>query len=145
MVIQHIKKLCVGLNHIDQLRDWQSKRGFKGSGGFKIVCHLTRATPKKHNEILAGGSLYWIIKGWIIARNPIVGLEPVEDEEGRKKCSIVLKCGPIAVVPIRHRPFQGWRYLNREDAPQDLSKFNTVSSEPMPPEMAAKLNELGLI
>ncbi len=141
----HIKKLCVGVEHLDQLRNWQSTQGEVGLDGVKVVRHVTRATPKRGDEVLADGSIYWVIKGWIMARNEIVALVPVEDAEGRKKCAILLKCGPIEVVPRKHRPFQGWRYLNASDAPKDLGEFKASKSDTMPPEMVAELNDLGLL
>ncbi len=141
----HIKKLCVGVDNLDQLRDWQTRKGVKGPGGVKVVRHVTRATPKRSEEVLNGGSLYWVIKGWILARNKILGLEPVEDHEGRRKCAIILEAGPIEVIPTKHRPFQGWRYLDAEEAPKDLNYFKGKNSELIPPDLASKLNELGLL
>ena len=75
--------------------------------------HVTRMVPKRDDEILAGGSLYWVIKGEIAAREKIIGIEPFRDKDGIGRCRIVMQPKVIAVSPRPMRPFQGWRYLDR--------------------------------
>ena len=84
--------------------------------------HITRMTPKRDEEFLAGGSLYWVIKGEIAAREKIIALEPFRDKDGIGRCRLVMQPKVIAVSPRPMRPFQGWRYLAEDDAPPDLGK-----------------------
>ena len=95
-------------------------------------------------EVLAGGSLYWVIKGVIRARQPIIGLDDVSEQLGRKACQIVL--GP-ELVRVRTRPcraFQGWRYLEAAKAPDDLPA-GSDDGEDLPPTMQKELRALGLL
>lgn len=156
----HLKKLCVGVETLDDIRSWQDRRKFNVAGspdGQMVVAHLTRNMPRRADEVLDGGSLYWVVKGRIICRNAIVGLEAVDDtarEKGsggsrsRSKCAILLAAGPIPTVAQAHRPFQGWRYLEASDVPADAADAGEGvggSSDGMPPEMAAELRDLGLL
>ncbi len=75
--------------------------------------HITRMTPKRDGELLAGGSLYWVIKGEIAAREKIIAIEPFRDKDGIGRCRLVMQPKVIAVSPRPMRPFQGWRYLDR--------------------------------
>jgi len=92
--------------------------------------------------VLGSGSLYWVIKGMIQARQPIRDLRGETDAEGRSLCAIVLAPELIPVQPRRRRPFQGWRYLKPEDAPPDLA---IGANDDIPPAMRAALAELALI
>ena len=118
----HLVKLCVGIDDVGQLFDWQSRRisQKKELGEEPVLIHTTRMTPKRSKEILSGGSLYWVIKRVIQVRNPIVRLDQFTDEEGIGRCNIVLRPEAVLVHPQPRRPFQGWRYLKGEDAPLDL-------------------------
>ena len=139
----HLQKLSVGSESIDTLRDWQKvvvrRRVRKGLP--PLHQHVTRMTPKRRDELLDGGSIYWVIKGLIICRNKIVGLEETRTADGRKACAILMDPEIISVVPTPKRPFQGWRYLKAEDAPQDLKEIGDAIS--LPPHLRAKLVELG--
>ena len=59
----HILKLCVGVDTLQELADWQAARLKQMKGPRKLLSHVTRMTPKRRDEILDGGSLYWVIKG----------------------------------------------------------------------------------
>lgn len=98
--------------------------------------------PKQKEALLDGGSIYWVIKGMILCRNPIVGLEEVVRRDGIKACSILMEPTLISVVPTPRRAFQGWRYLKPEDAPQDLADTMGEEDE-LPPKLMRKLVELG--
>lgn len=141
----HLLKMCVGVETIQQLRDWQERRGVMTEAGYPVVTHFTRNRPQRDQELLDGGSLYWIIKGSIIVRNRIVGLEKVEKEGARKKCAIVLQAEPVETIPQRHRPIQGWRYFTSDRAPADLSSRALDKTLKVPESMAAELRSLGLI
>jgi hypothetical protein len=139
----HLQKLSVGTTSIDGLADWQRRlaahRGEQGRAA--LPDHVTRMFPKRAEELLDGGSVYWVIKGLMLCRSEIVGLEETV-KHGNKACRIVLRPGLIPVMPTPRRAFQGWRYLTDEDAPKDIS----VAAEPddLPPALRRKLVEIGL-
>jgi len=140
----HLIKLCVGADSIDDLAQWQAKRlaeRKKRSGKAEIV-HTTRQTPKRADELLDGGSIYWVIKGVIRVRQLIKKIEPIV-RDGQPRTKLVLDRKLVRVAPRQMRAFQGWRYLEPEQAPPDLSKGDTMAD--MPPEMAAELKRLGLL
>ena len=136
----HLIKLCVGVSEIDELRRWVANAVTAGA----IDDHVTRMFPKKRVEILAGGSLYWVMRGMIMCRQPIADLQEVVDTEGIHRCRIVFEPKVIAVRPTPRRAFQGWRYLLPEDAPPDL-KSGQASSASMPEAMRRELAALALI
>ena len=135
----HLKKLSVGSVSIDNLKNWQNRALKQG----RPIIHPTRNWPKRADELLDGGSMFWIIKGQMVARQPIVDFIEVKREDCRPACGIVLHPELIPVWPRRVRIFQGWRYLETEDAPEDLPQ--TEDAAPMPAELAAELRELGLL
>jgi hypothetical protein len=102
-------------------------------------------TPKRDAELLAGGSLYWVIRGEIAAREKIIAIEPFRDGEGIGRCRLVLDPKVIAVAPRPMRPFQGWRYLAATDAPADIGKDAADGIAAMPEPMRRELRELGLL
>ncbi len=135
----HIRKLCVGADTVEDLKEWQDGRLAQlGSIG-----HVTRMWPKRQDEVLEGGSLYWIIKGVMRVRQRIIGFEewPADDPEDKPKCRLVLDPELVLTEPWPHRPFQGWRYLKPEEAPPDLGARD--DGEGMPAELAAELRAIG--
>jgi hypothetical protein len=106
--------------------------------------HVTRNRPRRADEILAGGSIYWIIKGVMCARQPIIELREVTRADGRPTCGIVLAPDLVKVEPTRMRIFQGWRYLEEQNAPRDVLVSEEDGQE-MPPALVAELRELGLL
>jgi len=136
----HLKKLSVGSTSIDSLREWHkevlARRG--------RIIHVTRSFPRLAEEILPGGSIYWVIKGKMCARQLIEEFIEVERDDGGVSCGIVMKPGLIPVFEKRHRPFQGWRYLEEKDAPLDLPT-DAEGEDTMPMEMAEELRDLGLL
>jgi len=136
-VALHILKLCVGVDTLQELADWQAARLKQMKGPRKLLSHVTRMTPKRRDEILDGGSLYWVIKGQIAARQPIVDLRPAV-KNGHPSCAIVYEPALVPVARRLHRPFQGWRYLKADDAPPDLPGG-------MSGELGAELAALGLL
>lgn len=139
----HIIKLCVGASSIEELAEWRAQRRAQGLGrpdGLNV--HRTRMMPRRADEVVGTGSLYWVIGGFVRCRQVIAGLEAVTDAEGKSFCDILLEPDLIRTMPYPRRPFQGWRYLLSKDAPPDLSR----SGEEAPPEgMAEELAQLGLI
>jgi hypothetical protein len=105
--------------------------------------HITRMWPKREAEILNGGSLFWVFKGVILARQVITDLQERRGEDGILRCALVLNPEIIRTEAAPRRPFQGWRYLPVEDAPRDLPK-GRKAEEALPPELARALADIGL-
>ncbi len=137
----HLLKLCVGVATIDELRASAARRS---DGDSRQAMRITtRTAPKRADEVLAGGSLYWVIKGGVQARQQVVGIEPFTDGSGAGRVHILLAPEVVAVRPRPCRPFQGWRYLRADEAPADFSV--SALDEAMPVEMRRDLLELCLI
>jgi hypothetical protein len=99
--------------------------------------------PKRADEILNGGSIYWVIKGVIQCRQPIVRLDEVIGEDGIRRCAIVSKPGLIRVAATPRRAFQGWRYLAADEAPEDLTESQQTETA-LPPELSKALADIGV-
>ena len=134
----HLKKLSVGSQSLENLREWQALR-LSETGR---LIHVTRSRPRRADEILDGGSIYWIIKGVMTARQKIIDLAEVQRADGRLACGLVLSPELVVTVPTKMRIFQGWRYLEAEVAPADLTD---PVDEAMPPALVAELRELGVL
>lgn len=130
----HLIKLCVGADSVEELRAWRAERAKRG---IPPLVH-TRMTPKRADELLEGGSLYWVIKGAILIRQRIVSIKTLES--GPQPCKIDLAPELILTAPQPRRPFQGWRYLDPKDAPPDLA---TSEGEGVPQDLARQLREIG--
>jgi hypothetical protein len=141
----HMVKLCVGADSVEDLQSWVAQRlGDAASRGLpQEQIHQTRALPKRADEILSGGSLYWVIKGKVQVRQPILELRPVVDAEGIKRCHIVLEPRFVLTDWQPRRAFQGWRYLEGAEAPEDLGAGGEGGA--LPPELRRELADLGLI
>jgi len=135
-------KLCVGAETLDDVINWHRRRAFDYKGQ-QAVQHITRNFPKRADELLDGGSLYWVVKGRIVARNPILGFEDAVTERGKPGCAFILGVPLTATEPRAHRPFQGWRYLDGERAPADLPPG--MDANDIPEELLAELKDLGLV
>jgi len=136
-------KLCVGCDSISDLAAWQKKRAAqrKKQGGSGDIMHITRHTPKRAEELLSGGSLYWVIKGQIAVRQKLVGFRQVT-REGVPHCAIILDKKLVPIERRAYRAFQGWRYFASKDAPRDLKAGSKAA---LPEALHAELTELGLI
>lgn len=139
----HLQKLCVGVDSIEDLEAWiaSSLEDKRRRGIAAEQVHTTRMMPKRIDE-LAGGSLYWVIRGVMQVRQPLVGVRAVRDAEGVSRCQLVLEPALVRVEARPRRPFQGWRYLEADDAPGDLG---AGGSEGLPPELVRELAALGLM
>lgn len=142
----HLVKLCVGAESIQDLETWiaQRARAARSRGEAFQPEHVTRMTPKRGDEILGGGSLYWVIKGQIAARQAIFDLRGLVDGQGVSRCAIVLDANVRPVRPRPMRAFQGWRYLAGKDAPPDLTETGAGLAD-MPESLRRELGELGLL
>lgn len=142
----HLQKLCVGCDSPEDLRGWIDERMAerRRNGRPEEQIHTTRMTPKRAAELLDGGSLYWVIKGTILIRQPILDLRPAKGADGIERCDIVLSPETIAVRPAPRRAFQGWRYLPAHEAPADVS-VDQLAAPGLPPALVAELRTLGLL
>lgn len=140
----HIIKLCVGCESLSDLAAWQKQRlkEKRAKGQKPELVHITRMTPKRSDEVLDGGSLYWVIKGQIAARQKLLALRPVK-KNGVPHCGLVYDKELVPVVARPRRAFQGWRYLEVQDAPPDLRK--TKGAENLPEALQRELAALGLL
>ena len=132
-------KLCVGVSEIQELEHWVRE----ARAGRDTLDHVTRMFPRRCKEIVPGGSLYWVIRGLILCRQPIAGLVGVKGVDGIERCRIEFKAKIIPVIPAPRRAFQGWRYLKAAEAPRDLPK--SVAAAGMTEKMRRELSELGLL
>jgi hypothetical protein len=131
----HLLKLCVGADSIADLEARRTKRRGKG-----VYVHITRVVPRRADELLDGGSLYWVIKGRITARQALRGIEPFADADGVGRCRLLLDPALVPVMPRPFRAFQGWRYLADADRPADLCGIKD-----MPAKLRLELAALGLV
>lgn len=140
----HLIKLSVGSESLEDLSRWQNARlkEKKKKRQPLLLQHVTRMTPKRAGELLDGGSIYWVIKGQIVARQKLVELKPVK-KDGKPHCALVYEPKLILVARRRHRPFQGWRYLLPRNAPPDIT--DPKSAKNLPEDLKSELAELGLL
>ena len=123
----HLTKLAVGVRDIDHLRELQAIR----LETKPPLRHRTRNFPRRREEVIAGGSMYWVISGSMLARQRIVDI--IEDRWDDDSACTALILDP-ELVPLEGRPtkpFQGWRYLAADDAPADRAGA-AAAREPRP-------------
>lgn len=135
----HLIKLSVGVEDFNHLRRLQrQRRKERGKSVF-----FTRNTPRRAEELLDGGSIYWVIKGYVRARQLLKGFTSTVDEEGQPLC--VVRYDPVLVptMLMPKRPFQGWRYLDPRDVPADRKGADPMAD--LPPKMVEELRALGLL
>ena len=142
----HLIKLSVGTDSIEDLEDWiklklkeRKKRRQKPER-----IHTTRMFPKRVDDLLDGGSIYWVIKGEILCRERILDLRQTVGKDGISRCQLVLDPKLVPVRPRPFRAFQGWRYLEANDAPPDLARVGRGTAK-LPEPMRRELRELGLL
>lgn len=126
----HMIKLCVGVSDVETLERNSARSDWR-------VVH-TRMTPKRAAEIEDGGSLYWVIKGSVLCRQPILDISTV-GEGAASRCEIKLESRVIRTAPLARRPFQGWRYFDK-DVPPDLT---VLEDSDLPADLAKQLQEIG--
>jgi hypothetical protein len=143
----HIVKLCVGAESIEDLAVWQASRLAEDARMKRKprLVHTTFQSPKRQDEVLDGGSLYWVIKGLIQVRQRITGFDTGQKMDGSPCCLLVLDPALVPVRPTPRRPFQGWRYLNHDDVPTDLKGDGRDEIAEMPAHVKKELAALGLL
>ena len=137
----NIIKLCVGAESVEDLTDWHRAHVHLWAPG--TTEHVTRMWPKREADLLEGGSLYWVIKGQILARQRLLGLEERRGSDGISRCALILDPEVIRTEAAGRRPFQGWRYLDPKDSPRDLPR-GRAREIALPPALALALAEIGL-
>lgn len=144
----HIIKLCVGTTSIEDLAEWQKERlAQQKKAGIKKpqLFHKTGQSPKRRDEVLDGGSLYWVIKGIIAVRQELIGFGEGQKDDGKPACLLLLDKKLVPVRPTPRRPFQGWRYLDADSAPADLKSGARDTLAEMPMALRKELAGLGLL
>jgi len=141
----HLQKLSVGSESFEDLAEWLEGElaGRRKRGQEEVYIHTTRMMPSRAAEILDGGSMYWVIRGVMCCRQRVLDLRPATGRDGITRCDIVLDPELIRTEPRPHRAFQGWRYLDPKDAPNDLK--DTMAGTGLPPHIVLELKELGLL
>lgn len=142
----NLVKLCVGVSAVEELQAWidykveeNRKQGLE-----EVRTHTTRMVPKRADELLDGGSLYWVIKGNIQVRQILLDIRPFTDKEGIRRCDLVLEPRLHLTEWQPRRAFQGWRYLKPQESPPDLgSRSSGINA--LPPELRIELSTLGLL
>jgi len=138
----HLTKLAVGVRDIEQLRELQAERAARSPP----LRHRTRAFPRRHQEILNGGSMYWVINGSMLVRQLILDIIEDRRDDGDPCTGLVLDPKLVQLAGRPTKPFQGWRYLRPEEAPQDLAAGPRAhGEEALPPALRRELRILCLL
>jgi len=138
----HLIKLSVGSKNVESMADWQATRRAQTEDG--LPRHVTRMWPRRADEVLDGGSLYWVIQGLVQCRQRIVRFDEVIGQDGIRRCAIVLDPEIVRTTTAQKRPFQGWRYLQPGDAPADLPASRR-DEEALPADLSAALADIGVL
>ena len=142
----NLVKLCVGVSAVEELQAFIDERVDRArrAGRSTDQIHTTRMVPKRIDELLDGGSLYWVIKGNIQVRQMFTDVRPFTDGDGIRRCDLVMEPRLILTQWQPRRAFQGWRYLKAEDAPADLGDGQGGLND-LPPHLRLELAGLGLL
>ncbi len=143
-VALHILKVAAGVSSLEHLNQVVDHYSYTDAELGHIMHMSSRNTPKRMDEVLDGGSVFWIIKRAIVARAELVAIRQIVREDGKKGCQMCIRPHVIPTIPQPKRGFQGWRYLKPEDAPKDLTQ---AAGDPGKgsPELAMELKDLGLL
>lgn len=136
----HLIKLAVGVDDVPHLRKLQKER--RRERGRSVF--YTRHLPRRSADILDGGCIYWVVKGYVRVRQRILEFIPVVEEDGERYTVVRYDLKLIETVWQPKRPFQGWRYLLPKDAPPDRPA-HAAKEDRLPEAMAQELRSLGLL
>ena len=137
----HLTKLAVGVPSLEAFEARIAARRASGEG----MTVWTRSRPKRAEAVLAAGSLYWVVAGSVAMRQRVLAIEDDTYDDGTRCARFELDLEPVRVVPVRMRPFQGWRYLDAAKAPPDMRATAATGLDALPPEVLGKLRELCLV
>ncbi len=137
----NIVKLCVGEESVESHIAWIAGQKARHPGWQS--CHVTRMWPRREAEVLNGGSLYWVIRGLVLCRQRLIGLEARQGADGIERCALLMDDEVIRTEPVPRRAFQGWRYLEAADSPRDLPTERR-GDDSLPEPLALALAEIGL-
>ena len=132
----HLIKLCVGCDTVEELLAWR-RESFKLGDPWIL---RTRQTPKRAADLIDGGSLYRVYKGFVLSRQRILAVETV-GAGPQKRCEVTLDAEVVLTLPTPRRAFQGWRYLDANDAPDDVGSVGAEQAMPM--DLARRLRDIG--
>ena len=127
----HLTKTAVGCASIEALKNRIARRT---SGGEVRV--PTRMRPKRAAELI-GGSLHWIVKHRIVARQEILRL----DDRSDGRIDIVCSADLVIVPAVPKRAHQGWRYLET-NVSEEADQSGIAD---LPPRLYGKLAALALV
>ena len=130
----HLTKVAVGCASLEALQNRIARR-VTADGVVRVP---TRMRPKRMEE-LVGGSLHWIVKHRMIARQQILRFEDRSDGRLDIVCSAEL----VVIPPRPKRAHQGWRYLSEADAPKTADGASGIGD--LPPELYRELAAISLI
>jgi len=137
----HLLRLAVGAENLQAMRDWRHDHQINWQGR-AVVPTYTKRAPTRVTELLDGGCIYWVVKGYIQCRQRFIGFDEVQDVDGTAYCRMLMAPELIETVSMPKRPFQGWRYLKSEEAPADLA--GGAGGDALPEHLLAELRALGL-
>lgn len=142
----HLVKLCVGVESLAHLATYRAASSAQAIADERedMSSHVTRMWPKRADELLDGGSLYWVIKGIVLARQKIIRLDEVIGVDGIRRCGIIMDPILVRTQAQPRRAFQGWRYLKEADSPRDVGVYSN-SDDDLPDKMHAELSALGIL
>jgi len=141
--VLHLLKLSVGPRDVAALAQIQAERRRAGPD----LRHWTRMIPRRQEELLDGGSIFWVVAGWVRVRQRLLGIETETRDDGRPAAGLVLDPALVAVEARPVKAFQGWRYLQPADAPPDLREGDVAAEglDALPPALRRELRALGLL
>ncbi len=138
----HLTKLAVGVRDIEELRAWQAQR----AQSHPPLRHRTRMAPRRRDEVLDGGSIYWVIAGSMLARQRILDIRDDRRDDNTPCTALILDPLVVPLAGRPTRPFQGWRYLDPDDAPADLPEIGAVlGADVLPAALRRELRALCLL
>jgi hypothetical protein len=138
----HLIKLAVGVRDIAHLAEIQAGRAVADPP----LRHQTRNFPKRAEEIVAGGSIYWVIQRAVVVRQRVLEIRRESWDDGSACVGLVLDPALVRVAARAMKPFQGWRYLSAADAPLDIGAPGAASGvDALPADMRLALTHLALL
>jgi hypothetical protein len=138
----HLIKLAVGVRDVEHLAEIQQRRAAQNPP----LRHQTRNMPKRAAEIIAGGSIYWVVNRAVVVRQRVTDIIADTWDDGSRCAGIVLDPVLVRVAARPMKPFQGWRYLNPADAPADIGAAGAVSGvDDLPEPLRLALTHLALL